>query len=207
MTIGYHYARVIGVGAGPAGPVLAGLLLQRFNEIHRRIFKNCTHTKTRAYYSQTTSKVLLTPLHVVIHTQRNMLHHWVFNILNELCTSLTFFFSSSLWLCHADASTSIPCFNKADGMNPRKSKLCNFRSCYLCVRLYCNLSKIDPPLKISLHVSPFLIEVVAKGVLLSKVHPPFVTAVYACCYVKQEPPKKQYCARGGTNKGKQTSFA
>ena len=64
-------------------------------------------------------------------------------------------------------------------MNLRKSKLCNFKSCYLCVRLYCNLSKIDPPLKISLHVSPFLIEVVAKGVLLSKVHPPFVAAVHA----------------------------
>ena len=70
MTIGYHYACVIGVGASLAGPVLAGPLLRRFYEIHRRIFKNCTHTKTHAYYSRTTSSVLSTPLHVVIHTHR-----------------------------------------------------------------------------------------------------------------------------------------
>ena len=89
MTIGYHYACVIGVGAGPAGPVLAGLLLRRFNEIHRRIFKNCTHTKTRAYYSQTTSSVLPTPLHVVIHTQRNTLHHSIY-WMNYIPVSFSF---------------------------------------------------------------------------------------------------------------------
>ena len=40
----------------------------------------------------------------------------------KLCSSFAFFFSSSLLLCHVGASTSTPCFNKADGMNPRKSK-------------------------------------------------------------------------------------
>jgi len=46
----------IGVGAGLAGPVLAGPLFRRFNEIHYR------YLHVRAYYSRTTSKVLPTPL-------------------------------------------------------------------------------------------------------------------------------------------------
>ena len=52
----YHvYVHIIGVGASPAGPVLAGPLFHRFNEIY---YKNCM----RAYYSRTTSKVLPTLL-------------------------------------------------------------------------------------------------------------------------------------------------
>ena len=49
----------IGVGASSTGPVLARPLLQRFNEIHYKyIFeKLCAHI-VRAYYNQTTSKVL-----------------------------------------------------------------------------------------------------------------------------------------------------
>ena len=37
------YTRSIGVGAGPAGPVLAGPLVRRFNEIHCRHIYNCAH--------------------------------------------------------------------------------------------------------------------------------------------------------------------
>ena len=57
------------------------------------------------------------------------------------------------------------------------------------VLLDLNVLKITPP--------PFSNEVaVVKGDFLSKVCPP----IYACGYVRQEPPKKQHCARGGTNK-------
>ena len=64
------------------------------------------------------------------------------------------------------------------------------RSCaLLCTR---NLPKIGPPSKTS-HC-PFLNEVVAKNVFLSKVHPPTVHAVM------REAWKKQKCARGGTSK-------
>ena len=52
--------RVISVGAGPAGPVLAGPLMWWFNEIHYRRIKNGVH----AYYNRTTSKVFPTPLRV-----------------------------------------------------------------------------------------------------------------------------------------------
>ena len=45
----------IGVGAGPAGSVLARPLFWQFNKIHYKNFA-C------AYYTRTTSKVLLTPL-------------------------------------------------------------------------------------------------------------------------------------------------
>ena len=57
----------IGVGAGLAGPVLAGPLFRWFNEIHYNLFKNCART----YYGQTTSKVLPTPLwHLFLHRHR-----------------------------------------------------------------------------------------------------------------------------------------
>ena len=125
-------------------------------------------------------------------------------ILNKLCTSLAFFFP----LPPSDFAMQmqvLPFHVSTRQMGWIRERVnCNFRSCHLCVGLYCNLSKIDPPLKISLHVSPFLIEVVAKGVF-PKVRPPCHRS--ACCYVKQEPPKRQYCARGGTNKGRQSSFA
>jgi len=49
----------IGIGASLAGPVLAGPLFRRFNEFH---YKNYM-CFARTYYSQTTSKVLLTPLY------------------------------------------------------------------------------------------------------------------------------------------------
>ena len=62
-------------------------------------------------------------------------------------------------------------------------------SCHLL--LYPNVSKIRPP--------PFSNEVaVVKGDFLSKECPP----IYACSYVRQELPKKQHCAREGTNKMK-----
>ena len=55
-------------------------------------------------------------------------------------------------------------------------------SCHLL--LYHNASKIRPP--------PFSNEVaIVKGAFLSKVCPP----IYACGYVRQEPPKKQHCKR------------
>ena len=50
----YLEGSCIGVGAGPADPVLAGSLFQRFNEL-------CA-CFVHAYYSHTTSKVLPTPL-------------------------------------------------------------------------------------------------------------------------------------------------
>ena len=55
----------MGVGAGPAGPVLAGPLFRRFNEIHYRYLRARRYRRraiARAYYSRTTSKVLATPL-------------------------------------------------------------------------------------------------------------------------------------------------
>ena len=52
----------IGVGTGLAGPVLAGPLFQRFNEIYyRHIYKLYVCAK-RAYYSRATPKVVPTPL-------------------------------------------------------------------------------------------------------------------------------------------------
>ena len=68
--------------------------------------------------------------------------------------------------------------------------------------LYCNLLKVGPPSKIC--PPPYLNEIVAKGVFLSKVHPPICPVVHA---VKQEVPRKQYIARGGTNKWRQAPFA
>ena len=38
------YLNYIGVGASPAGPVLAGPLFRQYNEIHYNIFKNYGHT-------------------------------------------------------------------------------------------------------------------------------------------------------------------
>ena len=53
-----------------------------------------------------------------------------------------------------------------------------------------NLEKISP--------HPFLNEFVAKGAFLSNVRPPIYAIVHAAG--KHEAPKKQQCARGGTNK-------
>ena len=63
-------AYCIGVGAGPAGPVLAGPLFRWFNEIYYRYIKDLHAHFARAYYDQTTSKVLPTPLYCI--TQHSM---------------------------------------------------------------------------------------------------------------------------------------
>ena len=57
-TLSIYY--FIGVGAGPAGPVLARPLFWQFNETHYiDVLKSSVH----AYYNQTTSKVLPKPLY------------------------------------------------------------------------------------------------------------------------------------------------
>ena len=69
----------IGIEAGPAGPVLAGPLFWWFNEIHYNLFKNCV----RAYYGQTTSKVLPMPVwHLFLHKR------WVDRIILFLSSFL-----------------------------------------------------------------------------------------------------------------------
>ena len=46
--------------------------------------------------------------------------------------------------------------------------------------------------------------VAQRGAFLSKVHPPIYATIHAVMF--QEAPKKQHCARGGTNKWRQTPW-
>ena len=57
----------IGIGAGPAGPVLAGPLFWQFNEIHYRKIVCVLRTRLLLPIGQTTSKVLPMPLNQVYH--------------------------------------------------------------------------------------------------------------------------------------------
>ena len=67
--------------------------------------------------------------------------------------------------------------------------------------MYHNLPKIGPLSRIS--PTHFLNHVVAKGAFSRKPHLVIIMPS-TCSYVMKEAPKKQLCARGGTNKWRQT---
>ena len=98
-------------------------------------------------------------------------------ILNKLCTSLAFFFP----LPPSDFAMQmqvLPFHVSTRQMGWIRERVnCNFRSCHLCVGLYCNLSKIDPPLKISLHVPLFWLKLLQRVFFRKYAH--LVTAVHA----------------------------
>ena len=73
-----------------------------------------------------------------------------------------------------------------------------------CKLIYRNLPKISPPSKI--RPPPYFEWSCCKG-CSSLESTPTQLCCSTCCYVKQEATKKQHCARGGTNKWRQTPFA